>query len=150
MRKNKEYTKLLSTKKRNISQSTSFLNNKIIYDDYRNLIFNTSDTYNHNVSKSINIISHDINDILKIIKAREENYFINKNKDIKYTCYENEENETSKKRNHFMYVYTIPEIDVMSCLNSCISNIYCTGIEMNTTDDKGKNKFISYVIQKLW
>ncbi|KNG74015.1 cysteine repeat modular protein [Plasmodium falciparum IGH-CR14] len=136
--KNKEYTKLLSTKKRNISQSTSFLNNKIIYDDYRNLIFNTSDTYNHNVSKSINIISHDINDILKIIKAREENYFINKNKDIKYTCYENEENETSKKRNHFMYVYTIPEIDVMSCLNSCISNIYCTGIEMNTTDDKGK------------
>lgn len=37
-----------------------------------------------------------------------------------------------------MYVYTIPEIDVMSCLNSCISNIYCTGIEMNTTDDKGK------------
>ncbi|KOB89617.1 hypothetical protein PFDG_05167 [Plasmodium falciparum Dd2] len=91
-------------KNRNISQSTSFLNNKIIYDDYRNLIFNTSDTYNHNVSKSINIISHDINDILYTISAREENYFTNQSKDIIYTSYESEENETSKKRNHFMYV----------------------------------------------
>ncbi|SOV16219.1 cysteine repeat modular protein 3 [Plasmodium gaboni] len=136
---NKEYTKLLSPKEQNISShSISILNNQIINDENRNLIFNVSDTYNHILSQSINIISHDINDILKIIKAREENYFINKSKDIKYTCYENEEDKLSKKRNHFMYVYTIPEIDVMRCLNACISNLYCTGIEMNTTDNKGK------------
>ncbi|GAW82815.1 cysteine repeat modular protein 3 [Plasmodium gonderi] len=89
--------------------------------------------------RKFNAIVQNQRDIVTLIKTREETYIDNKQKEIIYTCYEIDREIVLEKN---VYMFTIPELDLKSCLNACISNMYCTGIEMNRTTYKGrKNLF---------
>ncbi|CRG95926.1 cysteine repeat modular protein 3, putative [Plasmodium gallinaceum] len=97
-----------------------------------------------NLVNYIDIVAQKKDDIIKTIKIREENYSTNITKAIIYECYESEK-KIILGRN--AYISTIPELDVISCLNVCISNIYCTGIEMDKKNDKGKID-LSFILYK--
>ncbi|CRH00658.1 cysteine repeat modular protein 3, putative [Plasmodium relictum] len=103
-------------------------------------------TLKHKIlANDVNIISEKKEDILKIIKIREENYSINTLKGIVYECYESKKRMIVRRN---VYISTIPEIDFIDCLNVCISNMYCTGIEMDKTIDKGKID-LSFMLYKI-
>ncbi|GAB68293.1 cysteine repeat modular protein [Plasmodium cynomolgi strain B] len=87
------------------------------------------------IVRKFNSIVERKKDLLMVIKSREENYIENKRKNISYECYEMDRTIIIEKN---VYVSTIPEIDLISCLNTCIANIYCTGIEMDRTIHHGK------------
>ncbi|KJP86611.1 hypothetical protein AK88_03715 [Plasmodium fragile] len=94
------------------------------------------------VVRKFNFIAQKKKDLLMEIKSREETYIENKRKDISYECYEMDRAIIIQKN---VYVSTIPEIDLISCLNTCISNIYCTGIEMDRTIDHGKTDLFFFL-----
>eukprot|EP00366_Plasmodium_knowlesi_P003090 XP_002260587.1 cysteine repeat modular protein, putative [Plasmodium knowlesi strain H] len=94
------------------------------------------------VARKFNFISQKRKDLLMLIKSREETYIENKGKDISYECYEMERAIVIQKN---VYVSIIPEIDLISCLNRCISNIYCTGIEMDRTIPQGKTDLFFFL-----
>ncbi|ANQ06418.1 Cysteine repeat modular protein [Plasmodium coatneyi] len=94
------------------------------------------------VVRKFNFIAQKRTDLLMLIKSREETYIENKRKDISYECYEMDRAIIIQKN---VYVSTIPEIDLISCLNTCISNIYCTGIEMDRTIHDGKTDLFFFL-----
>ncbi|EUD66555.1 hypothetical protein C922_03189 [Plasmodium inui San Antonio 1] len=89
-----------------------------------------------------NFIAQKKKDLLIVIKSREQTYIENKRKDISYECYEMDRAIIIEKN---VYVTTIPEIDLISCLNTCISNVYCTGIEMDRTIQHGKTDLFFFL-----
>ncbi|CAD2087837.1 cysteine repeat modular protein 3, putative [Plasmodium vinckei brucechwatti] len=100
------------------------------------------------IEKTINeidILSPTHKDILKKIKKREHAYNSNKYKNIIYSCYQTD--QLTKYTKNTIYTITVHETDIINCLNKCISNVYCTGIELDQRDNKGKTH-ISYVLAK--
>ncbi|VTZ67681.1 cysteine repeat modular protein 3, putative [Plasmodium chabaudi chabaudi] len=93
----------------------------------------------------INILSTTYKDILKNITKREYTYNSSKYQNIIYSCYQTE--QLTKHTKNTIYTITIHETDIINCLNKCISNVYCTGIELDQRDNKGKTH-ISYVLSK--
>ncbi|SCM19367.1 cysteine repeat modular protein 3, putative [Plasmodium chabaudi adami] len=93
----------------------------------------------------INILSTTYKDILKNIIKREHTYNSSKYQNIIYSCYQAE--QLTKHTKNTIYTITIHETDIINCLNKCISNVYCTGIELDQRDNKGKTH-ISYVLSK--
>ncbi|SCP06009.1 cysteine repeat modular protein 3, putative [Plasmodium ovale] len=89
----------------------------------------------------IKILSYKREDAIKVIKMREEMYIANNEKDIIYECFEIEKRIILEEN---VYVSTVNELDLTSCLNTCISNLYCTGVEMDKTD-KGKTNLFFFL-----
>ncbi|CDU16946.1 cysteine repeat modular protein 3 [Plasmodium yoelii] len=93
----------------------------------------------------IDILSANRIDLLKTIRTREHIYNSSKEKKIIYSCYETD--QLIKHTINTIYAITIPEIDIIYCLNKCISNVYCTGIEIDKRDNKWK-AHISYILTR--